>query len=146
MRCLSVCTLIIAFSLPGAALAKEDPVAVFNKVSGSASVTRAKTNIVAVAGTRLMGTDVVSTGPRSSAGIVFKDGTQLTLGESAEVEISRYLFKPDDAKYDFSLYLRKGSAIYASGKLGKLAPEAVDLRTPRAAIGIRGTRFIIKAE
>ena len=90
--------------------------------------------------------DIIVSGPDSSGGIVFKDGTQLTVGPSSEIEISRYLFRPEEAKYDFSLYLRKGTAIYSSGKLGKLAPESVSLNTPRATVGVRGTRFIVKAD
>jgi hypothetical protein len=44
------------------------------------------------------------------------------------------------------MYLKKGSAVYNSGKIGKLSPESVKLSTPRATVGVRGTRFIIKVE
>ena len=49
-------------------------------------------------------------------------------------------------KYAFSLYLDKGPAIYESGKIGKLAPEVVKVETPKATVGVRGTRFLIETD
>lgn len=146
MRNLLSVFFIAIFGFAGSAMAADEHVALFKSVGGEVKVIRGNTAVTPVAGTQLFSKDVVTSGPGSSAGIAFKDGTLLTLGASAEVEISRYLFRPEEAKYDFSLYLRKGTAIYASGKIGKLAPASVNLNTPRAAVGVRGTRFIIKAE
>jgi hypothetical protein len=127
-------------------VAEDDHVAFFKSVSGDVKVVRGNSALVPVAGTQLFRLDVVSTGPNSSSGIVFKEGTLLTLGSSTEVEISRFVFQPEAEKYDFSLYMSKGEAIYSSGKLGKLAPGSINLKTPRAAVGVRGTRFIIKVD
>lgn len=146
MRKLMVIGFIAILGFAGAAMAQEDYVAIFKNVSGSVKISRGKANIVPVAGTQLMRLDVVVTGPNSSGGIVFNDGTQLTVGASAEIEISRYMFRSEESKYDFALYLKKGTAVYSSGKIGKLAPESVNLNTPRAAVGVRGTRFIIKED
>jgi len=129
----------------GLAMAEDNHVALFKNVAGEVKIMRDNTVIVPVAGTQLLRSDVVSTGPKSSGGIVFIDGTLFTLDASSEVEISRYVYQPEAAKYDFSLYLKKGTAIYSSGKLGKLSPESVNLNTPRATVGVRGTRFILNA-
>ena len=128
------------------AFAQTEHVAIFKSVTGEVIVVRGDTEVVPVAGTELFRTDVVRSGPKSSGGIVFTDGTRLTVGASTEIEIRRYLFQPETSKYDFNIFLKKGSAIYSSGKLGKLAPEAVSLSTPRATTGVRGTRFILKEE
>lgn len=146
MRKLMVIGFIAILGFASAAMAQEDYVAIFKNVSGSVKISRGKANIVPVVGTQLMRLDVVVTGPDSSGGIVFNDGTQLTVGASAEIEISRYMFRSEESKYDFALYLKKGTAVYSSGKIGKLAPESVNLNTPRAAVGVRGTRFIIKED
>jgi len=137
---------IAILSFADVAMAQDEHVALFKNVSGNVKIMRGKSDIVPVAGTQLMRSDIIVSGPHSSGGVVFKDGTLLTVGPSTEIEISRYMFRPEEAKYDFSLYLRKGTAIYSSGKLGKLAPESVSLNTPRAAVGVRGTRFIVKAD
>jgi len=133
-------------SFANVAMAQDEHVALFKNVSGSVKIIRDKSEIVPVAGTQIMRSDIVVSGPHSSGGIVFRDGTLLTVGSSTEIEITRYMFQPEEAKYDFSLFMKKGAAIYSSGKIGKLAPESVSLNTPRAAVGVRGTRFIVKTD
>ena len=137
---------ILILSFAQIAIAQDLHVAIFKNVSGDVKIVRSGIDIVAAGGTQLMREDLVVAGPNSSGGIVFKDGTLLTVGASTEIEISRYVFQPEEVKYDFSLYLKKGSAIYSSGKLGKLSPESVNINTPRATVGVRGTRFIVKAD
>ncbi|MET1024384.1 MAG: FecR domain-containing protein, partial [Pseudoxanthomonas sp.] len=63
----------------------------------------------------------------------------------ADILVRDYVFEPKEAKFSFSLYLDKGSAIYESGKIGRLAPESVKIDTPTATVGVRGTRFLIEA-
>jgi hypothetical protein len=38
----------------------------------------------------------------------------------------------------------KGVAAYVSGRMAKLAPDAVRLETPAAIVGVRGTTVAIK--
>lgn len=123
--------LISILSFAQIAMAQDEHVAIFKNVSGDVKILRNSTDIIASGGTQLMKSDIVVSGPNSSGGIVFKDGTLLTVGASTEIEISRYMFQPEQAKYDFSIYLKKGSAIYSSGKLGKLSPQSVSINTPR---------------
>jgi hypothetical protein len=125
---------------------QSEHVAIFKNVSGQVVIVRGDHEVVPVAGTQVMRTDVIRCGPASSGGLVFRDGTALTVGASTEVEIRRYLFEPEENQYAFDVFLKKGRAVYSSGKLGKLAPEAVSLSTPRATTGVRGTRFILKEE
>jgi hypothetical protein len=56
------------------------------------------------------------------------------------------VFEPKNGKFSFSLYLAKGSAIYESGKIGKMSPQSVKVETPKATVGVRGTRFLIEAD
>ena len=146
MRNLMAVVFFAILSFANVAMAQDEHVALFKNVSGSVKIIRDKAEIVPVAGTQIMRSDIVVSGPHSSGGIVFRDGTLLTVGSSTEIEITRYMFQPEESKYDFSLYMKKGTAIYSSGKLGKLAPESVSLNTPRAAVGVRGTRFIVKTD
>jgi len=127
-------------------MAQDTHVALFKNVTGDIKLVRGGSTLVPVAGTPIQRSDVVVSGPGSSGGIVFVDGTTLAVDASTEVEIRRYVFQPEAKQYDFALYLKKGTAIYSSGKLGKLSPESVEVSTPRAAIGVRGTRFIVSAD
>lgn len=146
MRNMITIVFMAIFGFANIAIAQDDHVALFKNVSGNVKIIRDKSHLVAANGTQLMKQDIVTSGADSSAGIVFRDGTLLTVGSSTEIQISRYLFQPEEAKYDFSLYLKKGTAIYSSGKLGKLSPESVSMNTPRATVGVRGTRFIVKVD
>ena len=138
--------LVGACMLAGSAFGQNNHVAIFKNVAGTVKVVRHDANLTAVSGMELLKSDKVVSGPGASSGIVFKDGTSLTVGASSEVVIRDYVFEPRESKYAFSVYLAKGSAIYSSGKIGKLSPDSVSVDTPKATIGVRGTRFIVEAE
>jgi hypothetical protein len=123
----------------------EDHAALVKTVTGVVNVTRQHDTFAATGGTTLRVSDRVVTAPGASAAIVFRDGTLLTLGSGADIVVRDYVFAPKDDKFAFSLYLAKGSAIYESGKIGKLSPQSVKIETPKATVAVRGTRFLIEA-
>ena len=121
-------------------------VAIVKNVTGDVRIVRGQASHAATPGAELLRSDVLVSGPGASSGVVFRDGTLLTVGASSEIVISRYVFEPEQSRYDFSLYLRKGEAIYSSGRIGKLSPESVNIHTPKSTVGIRGTRFIVTVD
>ncbi|MFM2119118.1 MAG: hypothetical protein RL722_586 [Pseudomonadota bacterium] len=125
--------------------ASEAPVAILKRVSGPVELQRGAHVFTPVVGDRLQRADVLRTGPKGSAGLSFVDGTVVAVDAQSTVELRRYAFQPDRNLYDFDLYLQRGAAIYGSGKLAKMAPQAVQVSTPRATIGVRGTRFHVSA-
>ncbi|WP_101926512.1 FecR family protein [Luteimonas rhizosphaerae] len=120
-------------------------VALVKGVAGSVSIVQANATRTAEAGTQLRVSDRIVTAPGATASIVFRDGTMLTVGGGADVHVRDYVFEPKAGRYAFSLYMGQGSAIYESGKIGRLAPESVKVETPQATVGVRGTRFLIEA-
>ena len=138
--------LIVGWVLAASVSAAEEHVAIFKNVSGTVHVIRGDAQIKAAGGMPLYRSDTVKSATHASGGIAFKDGTLVTLGPSTELSIRDYVFEPKASHYAFSVYLARGSAIYSSGKIGKLAPDAVRVDTPRAVVGVRGTRFIVNAE
>jgi len=113
---------------------------------GDVQIIRQGSEVKPMAGAKVFQGDLIKTGSASSAGIIFKDSTIYTLGASSEVFITKYIFQPSKAVYDFKLKMNKGSAVYASGRMGKLSPESVEINTPNATVGIRGTKFLIKVD
>ncbi len=142
----TVLGLVGPFALLGEAAANDGHVATLKNVSGNIGIARNETLLDAEPGMNLFVSDRITSGADASAGIVFRDGTQLTVGPSTDIQVRDYTFEPKQSKYDFFLYLARGAAIYSSGMIGKLAPEVVKVATPTATIGIRGTRFIIEAD
>lgn len=131
--------------LGGGAVAAENYVALVRSVSGTVKVTREGATLDVVSNTKLQLADHVIAAPRATAAIVFKDGTLLTLGGGADILVRDYVYEPKSDNYAFSVYMAKGSAIYESGRIGKLAPQSVKIETPTATVGVRGTRFLIEA-
>lgn len=128
------------------ARAEDEHIALVKNVSGPVEVLRQGQTLAAAPGMRLFVADRLVSGAAASAGLAFRDGTLLTLGASGDLALRAYVFKPKEAQYAFDAYLAKGSAVYASGKIAKMAPEAVKVGTPTATVGVRGTRFLIEAE
>lgn len=128
------------------AFAARDHAALVKSVTGHVQVTRHDHTFRAASGTTLLVSDRVVTASGASAAIVFEDGTLLTLGPGADILVRDYVFEPKNGKFSFSLYLAKGSAIYESGKIGKMSPQSVKVETPKATVGVRGTRFLIEAD
>ncbi len=141
--CAAVLGLLVAQA--GPASANDGHVATLKGVTGDISISRKDGSIDAEAGTRLFVSDRIVSGADASAGIIFKDGTVLTVGPSADLLVRDYTFEPKREKYEFFVYLARGAALYASGMMGKLSPETVKVATPIATIGVRGTRFIVDA-
>lgn len=137
---------LLCFAHGAQAATGDEHVALIKNVTGAVQVQRAGSTLPADAGMRLQVDDRLVSAPGAAAGIVFRDGTLLSVGPASQVHLRDYVFEPQAAKYRFDLYLAKGSAIYASGKIGKLAPESVRVDTPTATVGVRGTRFLIEAE
>ncbi len=138
-----VLILILNSNLAHAAGQEQSSVGFFKSINGVVEIVSDGIMKHVSAGDHINISDSIFTGNESTAAVVFQDGTRLTLAEFSEVEVLRYQFVPRQKKYDFVLVLKKGSMIFSTGKLGKLAPEKIELRTPRAIVGVRGTKCLL---
>lgn len=121
-------------------------IAIAKSVNGNVQVKRDSVYLNVVRGSELQSGDIVQTSDNASVGLVFNDGTVLSVGPKSMLELNKYLFKPSSKEYDFDVTLKKGTTAYESGKLGKMAPQKVAFRVPQGSIGIRGTKFIVDVE
>jgi len=133
---------ILAWGLPSAA---GEIAGVVRSSQGSVTVTRGEEVFPAKPGVRLIVGDLLSTGSDGSMGVIFRDDSTLSLGPDSSLVLREFLFSPADRKLGLVASLTRGTMAYLSGLLGKLAPETVRFETPVATIGIRGTRFAVKA-
>ncbi|OEU48518.1 MAG: hypothetical protein BA862_03375 [Desulfobulbaceae bacterium S3730MH12] len=138
--------LVFFLLLPSITWSQPNHVAYLKNVTGEVTILRNNNELKARVGSQLKSSDVVKTHSNSSAGIVFIDNTRLSLGENTEITVNEYKFVPVNQEYAFSLFMKKGKALYSSGKLTKLAPEKVSFQTPRATIGVRGTKFLVQVD
>ena len=115
-------------------------------LKGEVEVRRGTKVIQIEVGTTLNVGDIVQSKVKSSIGIIFTDGSRLSLGEKSIFVIKEFKVKPKKQDCDVDLELKKGKAIFSSGKIGKLAPKSVKFRIPKGLIGIRGTKFAVEAK
>jgi hypothetical protein len=115
-------------------------------VKGQAFVERGGRRMAAHIKLRIKQGDVLITGSGGALGITLRDNTRLSLGPDSRLVIDRFLFSPADKKFSLITTLLKGTAAFVTGRIGQLAPDAVKVKTPVATIGIRGTRFVVKAD
>ena len=132
-------------SSAGRAAAQDSDVAGRVKVaSGSVFVVRAGAERPVAAGEPLYETDIVKTGPDGRLGLTLQDDTRVSLGPSSEVRIDAFRFAAGDSPLSVVLTFVRGVAGYVSGRIAKIAPDAVRLKTPSAIIGVRGTTLALR--
>jgi len=115
-------------------------------VEGQASITNEQGSTPAQPGTPVYLGNLLKTGENGRLGVTFKDNTIMSLGPATELRIDEYLFAPANNELKLVASLAKGTLHYISGVIAKLKPEAVTVKTPAGIIGVRGTRFLAKAE
>jgi hypothetical protein len=113
--------------------------------SGSVVIVRAGASIPAQVGQVVYEADTLRTGADGRVGLTLKDDTRLSLGPSSEIRLDRFAYAPAEGRLGFVLNVVKGVAAYVSGRIAKLAPDAVRLETPAAIVGVRGTTLVIRA-
>jgi hypothetical protein len=106
-------------------------------VSGSAFIVRGDQTMPASVGAELFEGDALRTGVDGRLGVLLKDDTRIALGPASEVRVDRFVFAPAESQFAVALELVRGVAAYVSGRIAKLAPDAIRLETPAAIVGIR---------
>lgn len=115
-------------------------------VSGSAEIIRRSLNWPMKLGSPVYVGDVVATGADGSFGITFKDDTRISGGPNTRLELKAFQFEPVAGEFSSIIDMVKGSILYISGAIAKLAPDAAKVETPRGTIAVRGTRFLVRVE
>lgn len=116
------------------------------RVSGTAEVVRQDQILPAKAGLEIHANDTLHTDTDGAIGVVFLDDTVLSLGPGSVLVIDEFVYAPRQGKLSLIFRMMKGTAVYLSGLIAKLAPDSVLFVTPSASVGVRGTKFAVKLE
>jgi hypothetical protein len=130
----------------GTAIAQPSAAGRIDRLAGTAVILRAGAEVPIKAGDTVLETDILRTGPDGRIGVTLKDDTRLSLGPASEVRLEKFLYSPSEGKIGLALRVVRGLVAYVSGRIAKLAPDAVRLETPAAIVGVRGTTLVIQAE
>lgn len=113
-------------------------------LAGSAFMVRQGQQLELAVGTPVLVDDRLVTRAGSSLGVILRDDTTLSLGPGSELLVNDFVFAPKQGSFAMVLKLLKGTFLYVSGVIGKLAPDSIELKTPDSTIAVRGTRVLIK--
>jgi len=140
--------IFLALSMDGKAFsATPSPIiGTLQKVNGKATVVRQDQILPAKAGLEIQANDTLRTGTDGSIGVMFLDDTVLSLGPGSVLVIDEFVYAPRQGKLSLVFRMIKGTAVYLSGLIEKLAPDSVRFVTPSASVGFRGTKFAVKVE
>ena len=131
--------LVIGFLLCSAAIAEIGSV---TEQSGLALVKRGKETITVKLGTPIELNDKVET-KNGKVKITFKDNTVVNVTESSTLVIDDFVYDPKSGSGKLNLKAAAGTVRYASGNIAHNNPNAVNIKTPTAAIAVRGTDFVM---
>ena len=113
-------------------------------VAGEAVVVRDGATIPAHSGVTVYASDSLRTGNNGRVGITLADDTQVSIGPRSEVRLDSFVYEPTQGQLGLVLQFIRGTAAYVSGRIAKLAPDAVRLETPAAIVGVRGTTVAVQ--
>ena len=121
-------------------------IGVVETLEGVVQFTRTDGSTVqAQAGTKVFTGDIVKTEADASVGITFVDDTSFALGESGRLVIDEMIYDPSAGTGQSSFSVVKGVFSFVSGQIAKVGDDAMQVNTPVATIGIRGTTVAGKA-
>jgi hypothetical protein len=115
-------------------------------VKGEARIVRGGQPLRAEVGTRLLLHDVLQTGTDASLGVVLRDETAIALGPLSELAIKDFAFKPAEGVFASLVAMVKGTMVYITGRIARLAPGAVRVETPVGVAAVRGTKVLVEVK
>jgi len=89
--------------------------------------------------------DVVKTRDGKTA-IQFVDETRVDVTENSKLVIDEFVYDPNTSTGKLALKASFGTVRYASGQIAKNSKQNVQIRTPTAVVGVRGTDFSLTVD
>ena len=82
-----------------------------------------------------------------NAQITFKDNTKVKVTENSKLLIDDFVYDPKQSDAGkLAIKVGMGTVRYASGQIAKTNPQSVNIKTPTAAIAVRGTDFTMTVD
>jgi hypothetical protein len=88
--------------------------------------------------------DRLQTGADSRVEIVFADRSRVRIAPDSTLEITEYLYQPDQKKRQSLLSLWSGKARFIVADLVGFIQKGFVVKTPNGIAGVRGTDFIVE--
>lgn len=124
-------------------LVNANPIGDIIEHKGSASITREQGEQLSVDDQSIPSIQINDTAETANGRLLieFLDKAELSLTEHTRVYIDKVYYDPDPSKSKMSMKMVLGTARFASGRLGMVNKNNIDIQTPTAQIQVRGTDF-----
>jgi hypothetical protein len=129
-----------------AAAAEDTRIGTIKTLKGDARIIGRDGSVAASIGGAVQQNDTLETGADGALGLAFIDNTTLSMGPKSRITLTKVVFNPDQNDFAFATNIVKGTFMFVSGSIARLAPQAVRITTPVNTIGIRGTRFLVRID
>jgi len=126
----------VMFALPAAAQNADGNIGAAVAVRNQVTSNHGGQDRALATGNRVFQNDRISTGVNSVAQLMFTDHTTLSVGPRSQVTLDRYVYDPSRGAGDVAVGFATGALRFVTGTQ---APRNYQVRTPVAAIGVRGT-------
>ena len=114
---------------------------------GAGQIKRAAKTMPAAKGSGIVKNDTISTNSQGRFRITFNDSTTVNITENSRLLVDDFVYDGGGkSKGKLGLRVALGTVRYASGKVGHGNPGGVNIRTPTATIGVRGTDFVMTVD
>ena len=135
----------IALSLLLVATAACADIGSVTDLTGVAIIKRGSNTISIAKGTLIEMNDRVET-KNGEVKIKFKDDTTVRVTASSALVIDDFVYDPKTQGGKLGLKAAEGTVRYVSGNIAHNNPNSVNIKTPTAAIAVRGTDFVMSVD
>jgi len=97
-------------------------------------------------GDNIYESDLITTEKKSSIGLQLKDDTVFKLGPEARLLAIKFKYQKDKENDSVTVKILQGTFRFVTGIIAKKRPEAMNVETAVATIGIRGTNVVGEAD
>jgi len=117
-----------------------EPIGQIDTLSGTVTVVRASGEKVTLKqGDPVYQGDELVTGGDGAVGVTFADESTMSLDADGRLVLDELVYDAASAEGGGSMMLLQGAMTFVSGQIAKTNPDAMNIKTPVATIGIRGT-------
>jgi hypothetical protein len=118
-------------------------IARIKQAQGEALVQRGRGVLPARPGLQLLQGDKLRTGKSGRVALTFIDDTRFAVGPNSDIDVTQFVYDRRKRSGEFVTKVNRGSLAVVSGQIAKSRKDAMQVRTPKTWLGVRGTRFVV---
>jgi VCBS repeat-containing protein len=133
------------YAQAGAPAQAADPIGQVESLSGEATVQRTDGTVEVLGpGAKIFADDVLQTGADGRLSLTFVDGTIFTLSAASRMVVDELIYDPAGQANSGSFDLIQGGFVFIAGQVARTG--GMEVTTPSATMGIRGTTVLVEIE